>query len=126
MKSKRGQIVPTQIVYIIIAIVVLAALVLFFSGKFRTTTETFGAISPQQLDVAITSCQFACDSANAAASSSADCDRFKARYCNKLVQLDEYSAYCYKLSEDAVSGEDTGVVTDFKCEFRHDVLCTCP
>lgn len=94
MKSKEGQLAPNTIVGIIVAVAILVSVLLFFTGRFQSSTRAFSELSPQDFEVAISSCQFACDTANAAASSSANLDIWQAKYCNKQVSIGNDVSWC--------------------------------
>lgn len=112
MESKKGQGLPIGVVVtLIIAVVVLVAIVLFFTGRFRAGTQQFSELSPQELETAVASCQFSCDTANSATRTDADCPAWQSRYCTRTVTVAGNAYYCQSSlntqeNVDALNGRD--------------------
>lgn len=111
-KKRLGQLSIQMIVFIIIALVVLTLLLVFVTGKFRVGSQAISQLTPQDREVAISACQFACDQANLATGSPEECEKWTNRYCTKTVTAGGTSFLC----KDNTLG--------FTCTSPHG--CTCP
>jgi len=94
LKSERGQISMQMIVFVIIALVVLTLILVFVTGKFRVSSQAISQLSPGDRDIAISTCQFACDQANLATGSPEECEKWQNRYCTKEVTVGAMSFLC--------------------------------
>ena len=104
--KKRGQIAPSTIVGIIIAVVVLVAIIIFFTGRFQAGAQQFSDLSPRDVEVALTSCQFACDSASTAVRTPDDCTRWEVQYCSRTVVVSGEELNCETGTPPSETGTD--------------------
>tara|TARA_Y100000034_G_C6877047_1_gene401279 strand:+ start:808 stop:1074 length:267 start_codon:yes stop_codon:yes gene_type:complete len=61
MKYKKAQLSMQTIVALIIALTVLIAIILFFTGKFATLGGNIDAVSPDEQLSTTAECQLACN-----------------------------------------------------------------
>ena len=118
--NKKGQLAPGTVVPIIIAMVVLVAVILFFTGKFQGAGQQISDVSPQDIEVAITSCKFACDTANAAVNSEEDCSNWQEQYCTRTVIVNAEEVFC----KDGVGKDSQTDYFNYNCKGRFP-SCAC-